>query len=180
MCCLSPRLPRHRRGFTLIELMIVVGLIGMLTAIAIPSFLRYQLKTKSSEGKTNLAAIRMAETSYHAAMDVYVSANLSPNVASSAARQAFVASPGFTSLGWEPEGPGFFTYAIATADAGQSFHATAHANLDGDATSQMWHYRRGSLDSKSHLGAAPAVCTATDGGEGLLEPCHPNAGLTTF
>jgi type IV pilus assembly protein PilA len=171
---------RRRGGFTLIELMIVVGLIGMLVAMAIPSFLRYQLKTKSSEGKTNLAAIRMAETSYHAAMDVYVSASLSPNVPSSAARQAFVASPGFVSLGWEPEGPGFFTYAVATANGGQSYHATAHANLDGDTTAQIWHYRRGSLASQTHLGATPVLCTATDGSAGLVEACDATSGQTTF
>ena len=179
MLRLTPR-RRSRRGFTLIELLIVVGLIGVLSAMAIPSFLRYQLKAKTSEAKTNLGAIRMAQTAHHAAMDIYVSANLSPNAASGAARQAFVASPGFEQLGWAPEGPSFFTYAISTADAGQSFHATAHANLDGDTAAQIWHYRRGNLPSQTHLGAAPVSCAATAGTEGRIEPCDPNLGLTIF
>ncbi|MBI2370572.1 MAG: prepilin-type N-terminal cleavage/methylation domain-containing protein, partial [Deltaproteobacteria bacterium] len=46
----------NRQGFTLIELMIVVAIIGILAAIAIPNFLRFQAKSKQSEAKTNLAA----------------------------------------------------------------------------------------------------------------------------
>ena len=72
----------HNRkgGFTLIELMIVVAIIGILAAIAIPNFLRFQLKAKSSEGKTNLAAIRTAEESYYSEFGNYVSSSASPAV----------------------------------------------------------------------------------------------------
>ena len=63
----------RKGGFTLIELMIVVAIIGILAAIAIPNFLRFQLKAKTSEGKTNLAAIRTAEQSYYSEYGRYVS-----------------------------------------------------------------------------------------------------------
>ena len=63
---------KSKKGFTLIELMIVVAIIGILAAIAIPNFLRFQLKSKTSEAKVNLAAIRTAEESYLAEFGNYV------------------------------------------------------------------------------------------------------------
>ncbi len=55
---------RKQEGFTLIELMIVVAIIGILAAIAIPNFLQYQMKSRQSEAKTNLQAIKTSMVSF--------------------------------------------------------------------------------------------------------------------
>jgi type IV pilus assembly protein PilA len=63
---------RKQEGFTLIELMIVVAIIGILAAIAIPNFLQYQLKSRQSEAKTNLQAIKTSEVSFQAERGCYL------------------------------------------------------------------------------------------------------------
>jgi len=63
---------KGQKGFTLIELMIVVAIIGILAAIAIPNFLTYQMKSRQSEAKTNLQAIKTSEVSFQAERGCYI------------------------------------------------------------------------------------------------------------
>jgi type IV pilus assembly protein PilA len=65
------KLRKKAKGFTLIELMIVVVIIGILAALAIPNFLRYQAKSKQSEAKTNLASIYVSEIAYFGENNLY-------------------------------------------------------------------------------------------------------------
>ena len=66
---------KAKRGFTLIELMIVVAIIGILAAIAIPKFA--ELIRKSNEGATkgNLGAVRSALSIYYGDMEGYYPLN---------------------------------------------------------------------------------------------------------
>jgi type IV pilus assembly protein PilA len=178
----------HRRGgFTLIELMIVVAIIGILAAIAIPNFLRFQLKAKSSEGKTNLAAIRTAEESYFAEFNNYVSANASPAAIGDNLKVNFVdqgpAGAGFGTLGWSPEGQVYFNYTVEVpAAATDEFTASAAANIDAAGNAQMWGYRKGANTGRSH-GTTPATCAAGAGGlvnEHTVAPCDTVSGQSVF
>ena len=63
----------NNKGFTLIELMIVVAIIGILAAIAIPNFMSYQCKAKASEAKSNLGNLMTAQEAYRAEYDMYSS-----------------------------------------------------------------------------------------------------------
>ena len=61
----------NQKGFTLIELMIVIAIIGILAAIAIPNYLGYTCKAKQSEAKSSLGAIATCQEAYFAEFDTY-------------------------------------------------------------------------------------------------------------
>lgn len=58
-------------GFTLVELMVVVAIIGVLSAVAIPNFKKYQAKSKTSEAKLQLSAGYTAMQSWYSDYDNY-------------------------------------------------------------------------------------------------------------
>src|SRR5262245_63501809 len=94
---------RGHKGFTLIELMIVVAIIGILAAIAIPNFLQYQMKSRQSEAKTNLQAIRTSEIAFQAERGCYIGA-AAEGVLAPAALTKTVPAPWGAGLG--PAGAG--------------------------------------------------------------------------
>lgn len=62
---------KRQDGFTLVELMVVVAIIGLLSAVAIPNFQKYQAKAKTAEAKLQLSAIYTAEVSFFSDFSIY-------------------------------------------------------------------------------------------------------------
>jgi type IV pilus assembly protein PilE len=107
---------KNQKGFTLIELMIVVVIIGILAALAIPRFMTASTKSKTSEAQLILKQVYTMERAYKQQYDAY-NANLA-------------------TIGVEVSADARYAYAIV-ADA-VSFTATATANLDDDGTIDTW------------------------------------------
>ena len=174
------KLHTRKGGFTLIELMIVVAIIGILAAIAIPNFLRFQLKAKSAEGKTNLAAIRTAEESYFAEYGQYVSSDPSPPALNNNTKTNFshaVSQDGFDRLGWEPEGQVYFSYNAEINTQGDEFTAAAYADIDNDGDNQYWGYAKGGEDAKAFDGD---TCARADLTAETVMPCTSTSGQSVF
>ncbi len=144
---------KQREGFTLIELMIVVAIIGILAAIAIPNFIRFQLRSRAGEGKINLAAIRTAEEAYLAEFGRYVPFGSVPNlvgVGLGSVKNPWLAcpipvvpaSPGHCIIGWQPDGPTYFNYVVGTDATATSFIATSESDIDAELTINYWGFER--------------------------------------
>ena len=138
---------RKQEGFTLIELMIVVAIIGILAAIAIPNFLQYQMKSRQSEAKTNLQAIKTSEVSFQAERGCYVGVGVEGVVAPAAGTKT-VPFTWMAGLGPSP-------VATQWCVAGGTFGGAFFSDIGFKATGNV-NYQYG-VDST----VAPALGTGT-------------------
>jgi len=105
---------RMQKGFTLVELMIVVAIIGILASVAMPAYNGYVLRSKLTEAITELAAMRVKLEQYYQDNRTYAGACAAGTVAPL------------------PSGTRYFTYTCPTLTA-SAFTATA-TGIDAQGT----------------------------------------------
>ncbi|MEK6527010.1 MAG: prepilin-type N-terminal cleavage/methylation domain-containing protein [Nitrospirota bacterium] len=148
---------RTQRGFTLIELMVTVAILGILASIAISSFMQYQARARQSEAKVNLGGIYLGQVVYFTELGRYGSLGEIRYVIAGATNRytyrsgaagaggganANVATPGLLTQDTinaivgsiEPQVP-----PVVAMNSPTGFTVTAAGNLDADATVDQWH-----------------------------------------
>ena len=118
----------NQRGFTLIELMIVVVIIGLLAAMAIPRFMAANTKSKQGEAKSVLKQIYQMQRAYKQEYDTYWGNGTTASQTT---------PTGFARIQVEIMPPARYTFSIVAAQ--NSFTCTATSGiLDDDAAPDTW------------------------------------------
>lgn len=156
---------RTMSGFTMVELMVVVLVLSLLTAMAIPAFSRYLKRSKTSEALQDLSVIYRSQITYfenqHERTTSSSFVNAAPMPAAPPSESKYpenvamwMSSPEWAALGFTIDRAHYFQYASPGDTSG--FVARARGNLDGDTTFSTFE-RAASLNQGEIQGGAPSL-----------------------
>ena len=116
------------------ELMIVVAIIGVLAAVAIPSLMVMQLKAKRAELPANVSGLKISVVAYESVLNSYPACEPSPREKDELDKAAVAfdtTREGWSGIGWRPDGPVRGSYEVQPSGSAD-FVVTGTSDIDDD------------------------------------------------
>jgi len=157
-------------GFTLVELMIVVVILGILAAVAVPAFSRYVKRSKTTEASAGIASIYRLQLSYYentqerSSATSFATCSALPSGPPSASKYPasvtmWTNSSDWAALGFVIETPHYYQYS--TDGTNTAMTARAVGDIDGDSTNSTFE-RSAQLNSGEIQGAQIRIVNALE------------------